>query len=468
MTQRLKKEVIFVEGMSCAACEGKIEKSLRKMEGIVEVKAVYAESKVYIAFDRDKLDIEAIETAINKLGYEAQRSRENVKHSNTEQKREKVNANGLTKVQLIGIGIIIFEIYVIINKTIGFNFIPEVDQSMSYSILFVVGLFTSIHCIAMCGGLNISQCINHGANTNSTGFNKLKPSLLYNTGRVISYTIIGGIVGALGSVISFSGTAKGIVAFIAGAFMIVMGLNMLNIFPSLRRFSFRLLPKSISNKLFNSNKKYGSFYVGLLNGLMPCGPLQTMQLYALGTGSFTTGALSMLAFSLGTVPLMFGLGALSTMLSKKFTKNMMKASAVLVMILGFAMVGRGMSLSGASVNLLPKAEASKSNSAIAKIDDGVQTVSINLKSNKYTPIIVQKGIPVKFIINAEDSNINGCNGEIYIAKYDKSLELMPGENVIEFTPEEEGSIPYSCWMGMIRSKILVVSDLSQIKDGEVN
>lgn len=86
--------------------------------------------------------------------------------------------------------------------------------------------------------------------------------------------------------------------------------------------------------------------MGMLNGLMPCGPLQAMQLYALSTGSFAQGALSMFVFSLGTVPLMFGLGALSSFLSARFTGVMLKASGAMVIFLGVVMLNNGLSLYG--------------------------------------------------------------------------------------------------------------------------
>jgi len=456
MEKKLTREILLVEDMTCTSCEKKIENTLKKLDGIIEAKALYAESKVYITFDADKIELNTIIEKINKSGYQAY-SEDIAKNEADEE-----DNNESKTVKYAAIGIIILSLYVIIKNTIGFSSIPEVDRSMSYGLLFVAGLFTSIHCVAMCGGLNISQCVNHGRVSDDSVLCKLKPSFLYNAGRVISYTVIGGIVGALGSVISFSGKAKGIVAIVAGAFMIIMGLNMLNIFPKLKKLTVRLLPRLITDKLFGGEKKRTPLYVGLLNGLMPCGPLQTMQLYALGTGSFAAGALSMFAFSMGTVPLMFGLGAVSTMLSRNFTKNMMKISAVLVMVLGFVMLGRGMSLSGISVNYISRAEISSDNSVIARIDGDIQIVGIKLQRNKYTPVIVQKGIPVRLVINAEETDINGCNNEMYIPKYNKSLKLRPGQNIIEFTPDEEGSIPYSCWMGMIRSEILVVTDLSNV------
>jgi sulfite exporter TauE/SafE/plastocyanin domain-containing protein len=296
---------------------------------------------------------------------------------------------------------------------------------------------------------------------------------MYNFGRVISYTVIGGIVGALGSVVSLSGSFQGIMQIVAGIFMVIMGLNMLNIFPWLRRFNLRM-PKIFAKKIYEQKRSNSPLYVGLLNGLMPCGPLQAMQLYALSTGSPVKGALSMFLFSIGTVPLMLTFGAISSFLSKKFTHKMMTAGAVLVLVLGVFMFNNGVSLSGLRVpEIVGKAESvsgtnngtKSSGGNIAEIKDGVQTVTTTLASGKYQPIVVQKGIPVKWTITADASNINGCNNSMVIRKYGITHDFQPGDNVIEFTPTESGTVPYSCWMGMIRSKITVVDDLSQVSGG---
>lgn len=222
------------------------------------------------------------------------------------------------------------------------------------------------------------------------------------------------------------------------------------------------MPRLFGNKIHNNNGKHGPFYVGLLNGLMPCGPLQAMQIYALGTGSFFAGALSMFMFSLGTVPLMFGFGAVSSFLSGRFTHRMMKVSAMLVMILGVVMISRGLSLSG--VNVAYASAGGTGN--IAKIEDGVQVVTTDLDSGRYAPIVVQKGVPVKWDIKADAANINGCNETLIIPKYNIQKTLVPGDNIIEFTPDEEGNIPYTCWMGMISSSIKVVPDISDVSSSD--
>ena len=460
MNRKPIKTSILIDCMTCSSCEIKVESTLQKLEGVIEVKVSMAKNKADITFDENILSIKSIIKIINDIGYQASKATMDIdtkRFFNTKATQK----NGSYKIdQLIGIGIIFFAVYMIIKNTIGFNFVPEIDSTMSYGVLLIVGVLTSLHCIAMCGGINLSQCVSYET-VEDNKLSKLKPSLLYNAGRVVSYTIIGGIVGVIGSVVSFSGVTKGLVAVLAGLFMIVMGLNMLNIFPWLRKFNIRM-PKSIGQKIYNGKTNKGPFYVGLLNGFMPCGPLQSMQLYALGTGSFIAGATSMFFFSLGTVPLLFGLGALSTILSKKFTYNLMKFSAILVIILGVGMIFRGMSLSGFNTVL-----ASTGNANIAKIDGNVQTVSIELGSNKYQPVIVQKGIPVKFIINAEQDNLNGCNNPMVISQFDIEKKLTADENVIEFLPEQIGTISYSCWMGMIRSSIKVVDDITQVKGSDV-
>ncbi|MCX7747580.1 MAG: sulfite exporter TauE/SafE family protein [Clostridia bacterium] len=449
MEQNIEKKVLHIEGMTCASCENRIENELKKLNGLMEAKASYTHSYVCVTYGVDTLGLDKIIESIEKLDYKVEGESS---HS------EKENENKMTSGQLVGIGIILFAFYMIINNTIGFNFIPEVEQSMNYGVLLVIGLFTSLHCIAMCGGINLSVCMKYGQQEDMSSFGKLKPSALYNMGRVISYTVIGGIVGALGAAVAFTGTAKGVVAIISGVFMVVMGMNMLSIFPWLRKLNPRL-PKGLSKKIHSSTGKKGPFIVGILNGLMPCGPLQAMQLYALGTGSFAAGALSMFLFSLGTVPLMFGFGAVSSFLSGKFTQKMMKASAILVMILGIMMLNRGLNLSGYKLSFaVPEVSANTVN--IAKIEGNVQTVTTKMESGRYSPIIVQKGIPVRWTIKAEKNDLNGCNNPVTIPLFDIKRKLVPGDNIIEFTPTEEGSIVYTCWMGMISSHIKVVNDIS--------
>ncbi len=356
------------------------------------------------------------------------------------------------------------------------KYFSQLGHDASYGVLFILGLLTSFHCIGMCGGITISQTIRYkNHNDGSRSYAWLVPSALYNTGRVIAYTLVGGIVGGIGQVISFSGMWKGIVPIVGGVFMILMGVNLIGIFPFLRRLTIPV-PHFVAKKILTNNNNYGPFYVGLLTGLMPCGPLQIVQLYALGTRSVVFGALSMFIFSLGTVPLLFSFGAINSFINKKNMNYILKVSALFVIILGFAMVGRGLSLSGVMINMAAMmhtpANTSSMDSAIAQINGNIQTVSISIKPDSFTPIVVQKGIPVRWIIKADADKLNECNKAITIPKYKIDKNLSVGENVVEFTPQEDGEFVYTCWMGMIKSKITVVDDLkkngSEVKNNSVD
>ncbi len=450
MKQEFVRKILKIGGMSCPGCEMRIESSLKKIRGVKEVKADYARSAEEVAYDPECISLNRIVKAIEKLGY-------TVRNQPNSAGKQKEEAGRFSAKQWIAICILLLAGYFIIKNTVGFNFIPEISQQMGYGVLFVVGLLTSLHCVAMCGGINLSQCVSRRfPKQEGSKYSGFRPSLLYNAGRVVSYTIIGGIAGALGSVVGFSGAAKGTIAVIAGILMMLIGLNMLDVFPQLRKWTPRL-PKKFSDKIHAETSGRGPLYVGLLNGLMPCAPLQAMQLYALGSGTALAGAASMLVFSLGTVPLMFGLGAFSSFLSSRSTRRMRTAGAVLVVALGIVMLSRGFSLSGVSLTggILPNAS---NTDGTATLEGNVQTITTKLQPRSYSPLTVQKGVPVRWIIEADAGAINGCNGTIIIPKYNISKTLKPGENEIQFTPDAEGIIPYSCWMGMIRSSITVVSD----------
>lgn len=455
-----------IKGMTCTGCESRIERALKKEKGIANAIVSYSKGTALVTYDPACIDIPEIVEILKSLGYEASKS--------------ELDAKRFNSLQIAGIFVILVALYLIINHFGIFNFFnyfPQAEEGMGYGMLFLIGLLTSTHCVAMCGGINLSQCVPYKTLRGESRISSLTPSILYNSGRVISYTVIGGLVGALGSAVSFSGTGKGIVAVIAGVFMVIMGLNMLNIFPWLRRFNPRM-PKIFSEKINEQKKSKSPLYVGLLNGLMPCGPLQAMQLYALSTGDPFKGAMSMLLFSLGTVPLMFGLGALSTVLTKKFTARMMTVSAALVVILGVFMFSNGMALTGYAMPFVSGSGGRISSSSSvqgvkAEIIDGVQVVTTTLDSGRYQPIIVQAGIPVQWNIQAGGGDINGCNNRIVIPEYNLEKPLNPGDNIVEFTPNKSGVVPYSCWMGMIRSQITVVEDLSDTSripqsDGSIN
>jgi sulfite exporter TauE/SafE/copper chaperone CopZ len=463
MADRIETLKVPVDGMTCSSCELRIETALGRLAGVREARASASLAEVTVTYDAGRVGPQAVREAIGRAGYRARQPRE--LEGGAETRPGAKEGSGLLSLrQFLGLAIVGGGLFLLLRLTGGFSFLPTVSRSMGYGLIFVVGLLTSLHCIAMCGGINLSQTLaggGPGRGGPAPVRARLRPGLLYNGGRLLSYTLVGGAAGALGSVFQLSAALRGAMPALAGLFMLFIGIRMLGVFPWLSRLRIRLPGRAgagLRDGLSGPGApRRGPLFVGLLNGLMPCGPLQTMQVYALGTGGFLAGALSMFLFSLGTVPLMFGFGALSSLLSARFNRQMMRASGVLVAVLGVVMFTRGLALFG--VSLSPPAGGPV---AVATLSGGVQTVTTPVESGRYVPLIVQRGVPLRWVITARAEELNGCNNPITIPQLGIRRRLVPGDNLIEFTPEREGRLLYTCWMGMISSSISVVEDLTRL------
>lgn len=521
------KKKIFISGMTCVNCQNRIEQRLLQTPGIKSARVSYNKGTADVAYDTDEISLKGVIRAIEALDYRVV----------TKRQEEKPDLE-----RIISILVLIVSLYVLLQQFGILNLlVPNqlADSKMGYGMLFVVGLLTSVHCIAMCGGINLSCCLpraksgeeaRQGAREGAgkgvkSGFEAFLPAFAYNAGRVVSYTLIGLVLGFAGMLLgggSGSGPSalfQGILKLIAGVFMVIMGINMLELFPWLKKFSLRP-PRAFARAVGKRRGKGGGpFLIGLLNGLMPCGPLQSMQIVALASANPLAGALSMFFFSLGTVPLMLGLGSLVAALGRKFTQTVMRVGAVLVTVLGLAMLSQGASLSGFLTqsqllyavialcilgiigslsfrktvykqaciaaacalfvvigmsymgNYPVRAEEAAQTDVAQTVQaapeenteqqeteaeaENVQIVNSTLSIGRYPNITVTAGIPVKWIINAPAGSINGCNYKMLIREYGIEHTFQEGENVIEFTPTEAGTVTYTCWMGMIRANIYV-------------
>jgi len=209
---------------------------------------------------------------------------------------------------------------------------------------------------------------------------------------------------------------------------------------------------------------------------MPCGPLQAMQLYALSTGSPVRGGFSMFLFCMGTIPLMFALGAVGSMFSGALggalggalrgavSRRVTQAGAVIIAAMGLSMLANGWNSSGLYSLFDRAADFMKSGSTMAKdetfapvIQNGVQIVNSTLLPNHYPAITVQEGVPVRWTIHAPPGSINGCNNRFFIREYGIEHTFRQGDNIIEFFPAKAGRFRYSCWMSMMHSAITVLA-----------
>ena len=421
---------VKIDGITCDNCRKIIKKELLNIKEIKNVEITKNIAKVTYS---KKIDEVKIINTINSLGYFTKKDyiSENIKD---------IDSNIKLKEFIIIVTSILF-IIILIKKIFGyniFNVIPTIDDNITYGMLFITGLLTSIHCISMCGAINLMTTFNRENKVN------LKRPFFYNLGRLISYTLLGGIVGLIGSVISINETINGLIIITASILMLLMSLSMLNI------IKFKI-PKLQIFKIKTSN----SFIVGLLNGFMPCGPLQAMQVYALSTGSFIKGSLSMFLFCLGTIPLMLGVGVIFNIVKGRKRIILNKVASTLILLLSICMLFRGLSTLGINYNALFNDYKNYNASTIYK---DYQEVKIDLSYGSYDDIIVQKGIKVRLIINAKKEYLTGCNNVLTINEFNIKKELKEGENIIEFTPKNVGTYKVNCWMNMITNNIKVIDD----------
>jgi sulfite exporter TauE/SafE len=207
--------------------------------------------------------------------------------------------------------------------------------------LLITGLLGSFgHCLGMCGPLILL------ASTRFPGHGKesFPYHLLYHSGRIAIYVILGSVMGGLGSLLANSSVIARTPAFIS----LVLGLAVL----SSGLFSLGIVRVPISplitgwwrtavNKVMRLPGSLGILLLGGLNGLLPCGMVYSALLIAASNTSAITGGLGMLLFGLGTLPVLMIFGVGVGMLTLSFRQNMLRISGIFVMMVGLQLVMRG-------------------------------------------------------------------------------------------------------------------------------
>ena len=221
---------------------------------------------------------------------------------------------------------------------LGFSELPS--EITIYSGL-VLGLLTSFHCVGMCGPIALSLPL-HG----DTKFKKLLGGILYNLGRTVTYALMGLAFGLLGHGLSTLGFQK-IVSILAGTLMIATVF-----FPAIFKsadldsgiFSFVNSVKKALKGLFSTKSFWGLFLIGLLNGLLPCGPLYFAVIVSAGTGNVVESVLFMTLFGLGTIPLLLAVSIAGNFISVNLRNKINNFIPVIMVIMGILFILRGLSL----------------------------------------------------------------------------------------------------------------------------
>lgn len=465
--EKFKSFEVKVDGLHCSSCEILLERKLKKVKGVSKVDVDYVKGICKVYYLKDKPSLVLINKVIEENGYcVLDKNSVGVKKNSTRDYFE-----------IGGIFVLLFGLFLFLGQFELFDGVG-VEDNMGFWFAFFIGLVASFSsCLAVTGGLLVSISANYSKlHPNLSGIKKFKPHIYFNLGRLIGYTFLGALVGFFGSLITISNFVTGILTILASLIMILLGLQLLNIYPKFLMFLKPKVLKFLSHKIVGSSENVSKgtpFILGALTFFLPCGFTQALQLYVLSQGSVFLGAFIMFAFALGTLPGLLSLGALSSFLKGKVKNYFFKIVGVLVVILAFFTIPSALNLMGLG-GVFDNDEAQNDNvindnlsdggfSSVSQndfgeiksldsnviIENGVQIIDMKIIRYDYYPskFKIYKDMPVEWRIDA--SKAGGCARIMTVPKLNIFERLSASKiNKIEFVAGEVGDLEFMCGMAM--------------------
>ena len=281
-----------VKGMHCKACVLMTESELKDLPNVTNAVSSLKNNSVAVTGEFGEKNSEQIANELSQVltkhGY-----------SLSVEKQNEVKKWGDFKIAVpIAIGFII--LFVVLQKIGLLNLVGT--GKVTYGTAFVIGIIASLStCMAVVGGLVLSMSA-----TFAKEGDKVKPQIMFHVGRIVSFFVLGGVIGLLGSAFTLNTSATFALGLIIGIVTLILGVNLLDVFPLAKKLQPGM-PKFLSKHAIGVSKFNHTFtpvLVGIATFFLPCGFTQSMQIYVLSTGGFMPGGLTMLAFALGTLPVL--------------------------------------------------------------------------------------------------------------------------------------------------------------------
>lgn len=344
---------------------------------------------------------------------------------------------------------------------------------MDLWIIFLTGLtIGGLTCLAVQGGLLASTIAAREEEDLEEGDKRkysVFPVLAFLVTKLIAYTLLGFILGAFGSALALSDSARIAMQLLAGIYMIAIACNLLNVHP-IFRYAIIQPPRFFMRMVKNTTRSKDIFapaMLGVLTIFIPCGTTLAMEAFAISSGNPFWGAAIMGTFTLGTFPLFFGLGFLTSFLGDTFKRKFFKLAGVLVMYLGITTFNSSLVLAGSPITLQTIREAipiyidlsggAATVESDVRMENGVQVADISVFPTSYSPnrIQVQSDVPVR--LNLTPSGGLGCTAAFRIPQLGIATNLPQNQTTqVEFTPKTSGKIAWTCSMGMYSGIIEVI------------
>lgn len=449
------EKTVPIKGMHCASCELLIAEELELIPGVTSAQASLKTNSATIV-SAEQVSDKDIESAVRAAGYEV--------GYESGQKPFFTHNERIWKDFAIGI-IVVLGLYVLF-QVLGIDKLTSStsNSSSTGTMALLVGLTAGFStCMALIGGLVISVAAKYAENhPTETAFQKFRPHLFFNAGRIVSFVVFGAVIGAIGSAVALKGSMLGFLTIAVGVVMLILGLQLTEIFPRITRGL--TLPSGLAKRLgINTRKEReyshkNAFLMGAATFFLPCGFTQAMQLLAVSTGNPVQAAVIMGAFAIGTTPGLLTLGGLTSVVKGAFAQRFFRIVGVIVVAMALINFTNGFTLAGLNrfldsskpmVNTAVQQESSEGSvilNTTFKLKEDIVPSTFTAKVGQKTTLVVD----VK-----EDGQ--GCMSTIMIIGLDDTPQYLKKGKKIEltFTATKPGTYTIACAMGVPRGSITV-------------
>ena len=384
-------------------------------------------------------------------------------------------------IMAIGIGLLTIAIIMLVTKSQGEQGISITSTSgfsSNIMVAFITGLTTGgLSCLAVQGGLlasSLAHQIEQDYLDQSTSqkkkqlkrnqvapkkVNSAQPILLFLVSKIVAYTLLGALLGWLGSYLALSPVTRAVLMIAIGIFMLGNALRMFNVHPIFRYFNVEP-PKFITRYIRRTSKGTDTFtplFLGALTVFIPCGVTQAMMAAALGTGSPLTGAAMMFSFILGTSPVFFIVAYLTTELGARLEKFFMRFVAIVLLVLGFVTLDGGLNLMGSPYSLTNIARRLTTASAPATSASAPQTdLTLMVQNQGYFPQLLKATANEPVSLNLVTNKTYSCSRDFVIPSLNY-YQLLPdtGTVQVDIPAQPAGTrMFFTCSMGMYTGTII--------------
>ncbi len=445
-------------GMTCRACEVRIQKHVGRIPGVEKVEASVSRASVRIQSTR-KVPMGALAKAIGAAGYEIGRT--------------PWLARDRVAWMEAGISLWIVVALVFLAQMTGlFDLAAGVGDLSNGGLLvaLLLGLAAGVStCAVLVGGLVLALSAGFQAQRAAhreegqaiaSGAAQMRPALVFVAGRIAGYGLFGAILGALGASVAMPPMLTAALMVAVAVLMMLLGTRLTGLSPRLAGWS-PTLPMGLGRRLGLSGDDGVARYsdgraaiLGAASFFLPCGFTQAVQVYALSTGSPLLGGALLAVFAIGTAPGLLGLAGLPVMVSGAAKPTVLRFVGVIVLAFAVVNANAGLQLAGVA---LPWSGGGPSTARVTTATSAAtQTLKTTQAANGYAPnnVTIYSGTATKWVI--ESTSATSCATSLVVPSLGMQKHLKLGQNTIDLPPMAAGVIRYSCSMGMYHGTITVV------------